>query len=236
MNIFLICGYGIPTDIQQDTNYRTYLHIVFNHMYELAANQSAVVIPCGGSTKCDPPYTGTEAEVIAVYLRELMAREETNRQTSRWSIFPEETSLSTLENLLFAKEIIQTQNFTGPMSIFCEKTRESRVEAFAEKIFGEGRVRVQAIDFDVSKNRYLDPEVLSKKETLALEEGLWTLENPDRIQKHHAFFQKKFEFLRRRQSEGLSHVDAIAEWYMMKEEVMRQLIPDHPLLHVINES
>ena len=32
-----------------------------------------------------------------------------------------------------------------------------------------------------------------KKEALALQEGLWTLQEPERINKHHEFFLKKFD-------------------------------------------
>ncbi|HAU66158.1 MAG: hypothetical protein A2017_16300 [Lentisphaerae bacterium GWF2_44_16] len=230
MQIFIICGYGIPTSIETDRSYQTYLAIVFNTIYEIARNKSAMIIPCGGPTKCDPPFTGTEAELIAGHLSHLVARNEVKRHTLEWKILSEDQSLSTLENLLFSEQLIQAHNLTGTVTIFCEKTREVRLKIFADHIFGIGVAVVQAIDFDLTKNRYLDQEVLAKKEGLALKEGLWTLEEPTRIQKHHEFFQKKFEFLRRRQSEGLSHIDAVTEWFQNEKNIIRELMPDHPLL------
>lgn len=235
MITFIICGYGLPKDIHRDQNYTVYLHIVFNRIYELAAAQSAAIIPCGGSTNCEPPYIGTEARLIVDYLSELTNREETRIQTSSWRFFPEERSLSTLENLLFAKEILKKEGLTGQIVIFCEKTREPRLVSFAEHIFPNGAVSVSAVDFDISKNRYLHPSIINKKEHLAMEEGLWTLQDPDRMQKHHELFQKKFEFLRKRQSEGLSHVDAVKEWFENEKKIITELMPNHPILKEIKD-
>jgi hypothetical protein len=229
MHIFLICGYGIPKDIQRDQNYLTYLSIVFNHIYTLAVGQEAAIIPCGGATNCEPPYQGTEARAIADYLDQLMHREETVRQTSLWRVLPEEQSLSTLENLLFAKDILEAEHLTGAITIFCEKTREDRLRAFMTHLFPDTTTQVYAIDFDISKNRYLDTATIQKKEASSIQEGLWTLQAPDRIQKHHELFQRKFAFLRQRQSEGLSHVDAVKEWFEHEPEIIRSLMPDHPL-------
>jgi len=235
MNIFIICGYGIPKDIASDQNYSTYLNIVFNRMYERSANQKAVVMSCGGPTKCDLPYDGTEAEVISDYLVSLMQRPETVGQTKEWGVMLEDESLSTLENLLFAKKLLDDQGVVGEITIFCEKTRQARVEAFADAVFDQ-KVFVDVVDFDISKNRYLDPDVINTKEALALKEGLWTLEESERLEKHHEFFQKKLAFLRRRQTEGLSHVDAVKEWFENQESVMRELMPDHPLLADLGDS
>lgn len=230
MNIYLICGYGIPKDIRGDQNYCTYLHLVFNRMYELSARQDAVIIPCGGPTNCEPPFEGTEAQLIAEFLRDLMNREVTREHTRGWNIFPETKSLSTLENFIFAKEIIQQQALKGRMHVFCEKTREQRIRLFADHIFQDQAVDIFAIDFDISKNRYLSPEAIRQKEDLATQEGLWTLQSPERMQKHHELFDAKFAFLRKRQSEGCSHVDAVREWYTREKQIMREIMPDHPFL------
>ncbi len=229
MHAFIICGYGIPKAISQDQNYLTYLHVVFNQMYDQAANTEALIIPCGGPTNCEPPYTGTEADVMGDYLQSLMKRPETQTQTAAWKIVPENKSLSTLENLLFAKKSIDGLYNVDTVSIFCEKTREDRVQILANKIFSQN-MTLHPIDFDITKNRYVDPEVLNKKEAMGIKEGLWTLEEPTRLAKHHEFYEKKFAFLRRRQSEGLSHIDAVKEWFEKQDTIARELMPDHPLL------
>lgn len=228
MQAFIICGYGIPENITQDVNYTTYLHQVLNSIYTTAKGQEALIIPCGGPTKCDPPYEGTEADVIAEYLSKLADREQMNEHTGSWKIVPEDESLSTLENLVFAKRLLNNKAVKH-VTVFCEQTRVARVTAFAQEIFDQ-QTTVTPIDFDISKNRYLDPAVLGRKEAAAIEEGLWTLEEPDRLERHHEFFTRKFAFLRKRQAEGLSHVDAVKEWFENKE-VVRKLMPDHPLLN-----
>lgn len=229
MNAFIICGYGIPEDIAHDVNYTTYLHLIFNSIFTDAAKQESIIVPCGGPTKCDPPFEGTEAEMLADYLSKLAKRKEVSEQTKKWKFVPEKESLSTLENLLFAKKIFDNTVSIENIMIFCEKTREKRVQAFADQIFDQN-VSVSAIDFDISKNRYLDPDALNKKEALAMKEGLWTLQEPERIKKHHELFEKKFAFLRKRQSEGLSHVEAVEEWFKHWKDLTRELMPDHPLL------
>jgi hypothetical protein len=230
MHTFIICGYGTPDDIREDQNYVTYLHITFNKIYSQVPRQEAAIIPCGGPTRCETPFDQTEAGSIAAYLKELMSREELVSHTNNWKILPEEQSLSTLENLVFAKRIMDEQNIQGPITIFCEATRPKRLEAFAKQIWPDTNVIINAIDFDVSKNRYIDPEILEKKETLATKEGLWTLEDSERLARHHELFSRKFDFIRKRQSEGLSHVDAVNEWFVKQKDIMRELMPDHPLL------
>ncbi len=229
MPIFLICGYGIPANLRTDQNYLTYLHLAFNHVYDTAAGQPATIIPCGGPTNCTPPYEGTEAEAIAGYFRELMDREPVRAQTAGWIVRPETRSLSTLENFVFAKELIGTEMPLQDVTAFCEKTREKRVTTLAARVFEGSTVRVIPIDFDQSKNRYLDKALLQEKEASGIKEGLWTLDDPERLAKHHALFEQKLAFLRRRQTEGLSHVDAVREWSLHGQEILRELMPDHPL-------
>lgn len=236
MNIFIVCGYGLPKDIRNDQNYTIYLQTAFNRMYDLASKQEATIIPCGGPTNCESPYAGTEAGAITERLREFIDRETFGETTSQWTIIPEEASLSALENLLFAQRILREQNLTGPVTIFCEKTREMKVGLFAERVFLNTEIHVHAIDFDGSKNRYLDPEIIQKKEGFSTKEGLWTLEHPERIQKHHELLQTKFDFLRKRQTEGLSHVEAVKEWIEREADVIRESMPDYPFFNERREA
>lgn len=229
MNIFLICCYGVPKNIEDDQNYLAYLNVAFNNMYARATEKEAVIIPCGGPTNTEAPYKGTEAAAIADYVKKLMHRPELSSATKAWRIVLEDRSLSTLENLLFAKHIIDEQKLEGDVTIFCEATRRDRIIATAEKIFDHPPT-VIAIDFDISKNRYTDPALMKEKDALALKESLWTLEKPERLAQHHQFFEQKLVFLREKQSEGLSHVDAVAAWYKEMPALMQKLMPEHPLL------
>lgn len=228
MNTFIICGYGIPSDIASDINYTTYLHTVFNQIFEQARNHPALIIPCGGPTACEEPFDRTEAHIIAQYLESLKNRSETAEQTAQWDIVEENRSLSTLENLLFAKEIVDQKEASGSVTIFCEKLRTKRVRTIGENVFST--CTVQGIDFDISKNRYLAPEVIANKEQAAITESLWTLEDPARLSKHHELYEAKFAFFRQKQAEGISHVDVVEEWFKKGPELLRDLMPNHPLL------
>ena len=236
MYIFIICGYGIPEDIASDQNYSTYLRIAFNFIYALAGNKQAAIIPCGGPTNCNPPYNGTEAEAIADHIQQLMKRDSVSYATQEWSLYPENTSLSSLENLLFAKRVMETHRLAGRIAILCEQTRKDKMTEFSKIIFHKVDVQVIPIDFDVSANRYLDPQVIKEKEQMGIREGLWTLEDPERLKRHHEFFEKKFEFLRQLQREGMTHVEAVSEWFKNEKQVIQQLMPDHPLLKALEDQ
>jgi hypothetical protein len=229
MNIFIICGYGIPENIKTDQNYPIYLSVVFNTIFSRSRNKATVIIPSGGATSCAPPFKGTEGKIMAEFLQELMHRDYTKAQTGEWQVMPEEQSLSTLENLLLCKKIIEARALQGPITIFYEITKTQRIKTLAQKIFAQ-QTGVESIDFDVSKNRYLNQEILDRRERMALEESLWTLESPDRLPTHHEFFEKKLEFLRSSALAGVSHVDAVEEWTKRMPEIIRELMPDHPLI------
>lgn len=227
MPIYLICGYGIPKDINTDIHYRTYLHLVFNKIYTQSANQPCTIIPSGGPTEMEPPYLETESGVIGKYLKLMMQRLELKEQTSGWNLLLEDRSLSSLENLVFAKQLIDKNGLVGEVTIFCEQTRERRVAEMAKQLFQKD-VHVEPIDFDVSKNRYLDPAVIKTKEEEALQEALWTLEKEERLEQHHQLFERKFTFFRERAAQGMSHVDIVEEWFRYSKEIMKELMPEHP--------
>lgn len=222
MKAFIICGYGIPEDIRKDQNYLTYLHVAFNRMYAEAKNEKALVIPCGGPTSCTPPYKGTEAEKIAEYLKYLMERENVGRAASAWSLLLEDQSLSSLENLIFAERIIHRYEGEEVM-IFCEATRVERNKETAQHLFKEKKVAVEGIDFDISKNRYLSDDIVEKKEQAEREHAQWALQSVENMRKHHELFEEKYKLLRKWESEGMPHVDAVTRWYKEGPELYEQM-------------
>lgn len=222
MKSFIICGYGIPEDIRKDQNYLTYLHIVFNTIFSKAKNEEALIIPCGGPTSCTPPYAGTEAESIGEYFYELANRESVQGATRAWHIVPENTSLSSLENIIFAKRIMDAEGGTQPM-LFCEQTRKDRNSIVAKKVFGKEVCHVEGVDFDISKNRYLSDDIIEKKEAAEKEHSQWALESSEHVKMHHEFFEEKFRRLRAWQEGGMSHVDAVTRWYKEAPELLEEI-------------
>ncbi len=231
MKIFIIPGYGIPESIERDQNYPTYLHVAFNRIYSAAKGEKALIIPCGGPTNCTPPYEGTEAAMIGDYIQKLIDRPEMGGRCKEWLIAPEDRSLSTLENLVFAKRISDEAGGAESITIFCEATRDQRIRSVSSAVFGGSiPVTVEPIDFDVSANRYLDPAIIEQKENVEIRGSLWALENSDRLAKHHELFERKFALLRSLQDGGMSHVDAVKEWYRQAPIIVSELMPEHPAL------
>jgi hypothetical protein len=225
--IFLICGYGVPEDIATDRNYQTYLTVVFNMMYAMARGADATIIPCGGPTSPRAPYTETEAKMIGGFLERLLSRKETAEECKAWKIVLEDRSLSTLENLVYARDIIRDRGILGTVTVFCEVTREERVRAVAEKVFAR-EVTVVPVDFDLSPNRYLEPGFIRKKEETETALSLWSLDDPARFAKHHELFERKFSLLRKLDAEGVPHAEAIRRWYELAPQWMDELLPGRP--------
>src|SRR3989339_1730620 len=106
MHLYLILGYGIPKKIDVDDNYRRYLGIIFNTVYSQSADQTPTIMFCGGHTDIIKPYQRTEAGEMAGFFKQLAIRPSCQAQTRKFKYFLEKKSLSTLENIIYSREII----------------------------------------------------------------------------------------------------------------------------------
>jgi len=219
-DVFLVFGYGIPKNILKDENYNFYLKMVFNKIYDFVVKDKIdkpVIITCGGETDMFKSYKRTEAEeMIKLFSTFVKERPFLKLITKNWLFIPENKSLSTLENLLNSNEIVQKKKIKkANFFIFCEQTREKRIKVLAKKILDKNyNFLVVPIDFDVSANRYLSPEFLTKKEKVELEHSLWALQSPEKLKKHHEVFVEKIEYLRKAGPEV--HVEAVKKWWEQK--------------------
>lgn len=218
--IFIILGYGIPEDIFQDMEYRSYLNAAFNGVFEYScvhANEGIGIIFCGGKTDMLPPYKRSEAGEMKRYFESLRKREFVKKQTKSWSLLTDTASLSTMENLLNAKKLVDKNGIRkvdGKMNlgIFCEYTRRGRIKKLADKIFGKAaKAEIIPVDFSISENRYLPPEYIREKEKNALKFDFWALESEENLRTYHKNFSDKFKFLRSYGSER--HQEAIRAWW-----------------------
>ncbi len=216
-NIFLILGYGVPKNILKDENYNFYLKTAFNKIYDIVAKNKIdkpIIIACGGPTDILKPYKRTEAEkMIKLFDAIIKKRPSLKPITKNWLFIPEKKSLSTLENLLNSKKIIQKRKIKkAGLFVFCEQTREKRIKILVKKIFDKNYISlVMPIDFDMSVNRYLPAEYLNKKEKAELKHSLWVLGNPKNLKKHHKIFGEKMEYFRK--AGHKTHVNAVKEWW-----------------------
>jgi hypothetical protein len=218
-NVFLVFGYGIPEDIHKDENYNFYLKMVFNKIYDFAIKQNInnpIIICSGGKTDMFKPYKRTEAEEMIKLLKKLAIRPFLKTFTKDWLFLPEKKSLSTLVNFINCKVLLKDKKINkANLYVFCEQTREKRIKAVGKKIFDKNyNFQVVPIDFDVSSNRYINPEFLVKKERAELKHSLWALESSENLKKHHELFQEKIDYLRKAGSDV--HVEAVKEWWKKK--------------------
>lgn len=217
-NIFLICGYGIPKDISTDKNYQIYLNTVFNTIFESTQKHNVknpAIIFTGGSTDCFTPYTRTEADEMLRAFKTLALRSYTTSATKQWKYITEKKSLSTLENFVFSKQILEKKKISnGIVTIFCEHTRKLRVKKLAHKILHGYQLKFVAVDFDTSSHRFDDPQIILDRENQVLHQSLWALKSKENFKKYHNLFEEKMKFLR---TQGpTKHSEALSEWWKTK--------------------
>ncbi|KAA0206980.1 hypothetical protein EDM68_00080 [Candidatus Uhrbacteria bacterium] len=216
-HVFIVCGYGVPKDIEKDFNYQLYLRTAFNQIFDVMIRHPkdrGLIVASGGPTDMRRPYKRTEAHEMAKVIKRLLARPALKGLGKRVRIVEEGKSLSSMENILFSK-----RKLSGPaasVTIFCEWTRRKKQARFGREIFKQ-RVTVSGIDFDQSANRYQDPEFIAKKEALDMKLSMRALKNPEDFRKLHDMLEEKFATLRAAGAEN--HVKAVKEhWEKVIEE------------------
>jgi hypothetical protein len=217
-NIFIIAGYGIPKDILKDEHYNFYLKTVFNRIYDIAGkakDRQAIIICCGGKTDMFKPYRRTEAGEMIKLFKKLCNRSFLKNVTKGWQLIPENKSISTLENLLYSKKKIKKKRLEQANAyIFCEYTRASRIRLLVKNIFGKQGAKVLPIDFDISLNRYLEPDFIQKKERIELDLARWALKNKSNLTKYNQLYRERIKFLRT--AGPGDHSQAVKNWWDMK--------------------
>jgi len=188
---FIILGYGVPKNIIKDQNYNFYLRTVFNKIFDLANSKPADIIFCGGRTNLVKPYQKSESAEMIRLFKTLCQRPFLKNYIKSWKLIGESKSISTLENLIYAKKLIRGKE----SYIFCEVTRSSRISKITSRIFKGCKLRVLPIDFDQSKNRYELKEI-KRKESVALKLDLKALQNDKNLKLHHNIYVLKIKLSR----------------------------------------
>lgn len=208
---FVVMGYGVPEDILVDAQYQTYLRTVLNEIYDFSfrfgVEGSQVILP-GGNTDCFEPFDRTEAGEMKRYFEHLSKDDFVAQIISQWTIVLEERSLSSVENFVFSKELLDSD--VEHVVIFSDATREKRNAAIAQIVFDQPTT-VIPVNFDVSASRYVGHNFIQKKEAAALKHALWALESEENAKKHHELLEEKIRRLREAGPE--KHQEAIKEWW-----------------------
>lgn len=166
---FVIGGYGVPADVMTDRNYQRYLGFCFNQIFDYSQSRSGLltVILTGGPTDLQPPYRRTEAGEMkrwfSMQLRTLPLFER-----RRWHFIILAKGLSALENILAVQRQLGKKI---PAIIFCEYTRQWRLNRLAKAIFNRP-IAVTGVDFDLSPRRYIPAKDIIKKEQAELKREL----------------------------------------------------------------
>ncbi|KKQ44486.1 MAG: hypothetical protein US63_C0026G0005 [Candidatus Moranbacteria bacterium GW2011_GWC2_37_8] len=197
-NIFVISGYGIPRDIIKDENYNIYLKMAFNAIFDISAKEkiAPVIIFCGGKTDMLEPYERTEAEEMIRLFDILMNRKQCKEFTGDWKLVAESKSISTLENLIFAKEIIEKENIEfEKINLIFEFTRYSRIKTLAANVFND---EVNCIPFDFSQNaqRYAKVELIQEKENNILKYDMLFIDKKISFEEYHDLYLERLRILR----------------------------------------
>jgi hypothetical protein len=118
MKMGIVCGYGNICD----ENLKSYIDNVVKYACQ---NEISVLILTGG-------YTFTKSNISeAKLMSELVLQ-----YTDKLLIYLEEESITTLHNLLYAKDLIEKLNLTAiELYIFCDTIRELKVKILGKIIF-----------------------------------------------------------------------------------------------------
>jgi len=95
---------------------------------------------------------------------------------------------------------------------FCENTRFERSHILSTRVFPKTwRPSVIPIDFDVSPQRYLDADLIRRREEKSLQYELWALKSPENLKKWRKIYQERIAFLRK--AGPAKHQEAVKEWW-----------------------
>ncbi len=186
MKIVVVPGYGLPTDIFADEMYEKYFRVVKRKINEYGDEEMHLIF-CGGNTDLDPPYVRTEAE-------EMKKLWELKFGKPNVKVWLEKESLSSLDNQVGAKKIMETNGWKVLPLLFCERTRLERIRLIAKWVYG---AEVEVIPVDLYTEEQLkDLTLMTAKEEAQKMAVLWAIQNETNLNKYRQMFVEKFRILR----------------------------------------
>ena len=108
-------------------------------------------------------------------------------------VLTEENSISSVENLVESKKIIDEYSGINKIYVSTDEQRVDRNRKIAEVVFGQCEMLAVDLSHDLEKE---SSEIVEEKEKLALKISLWALQNKENYDKLHELYQQKYEHLR----------------------------------------
>ncbi len=223
--VFIITGFGVPKDILKDENYNFYLKMVFNRIWDKVGesrSDSVYIVFTGGRTSPFDEKLSEAGEMKRFWEQKLIKeRPFISDRVKKWKVWTEKKALSSYENLTFSKDLI-IKKWIGfgrekiKVFVFTEWTRQRKMRYFAKQVFHPKYFSVQiiGIDFDVSPNRYLDPEYIKKKEKIEIKLADWSMKSPDNFKKYHKLYKDRIKYIR--ENRDIYHPQVLKEWWDKK--------------------
>lgn len=186
MRIAIVPGYGVPTDIFNDETYKKYFRIV-ECWVDQCEDEEINLIFCGGNTDLDPPYDRIEAEEM----KKLWEKKFLWKNVRVWT---EKDSLSSLDNQMGAKKIMDANGWKVLPVLFCERTRLERIRIIGKWVYGS-EVEVVPVDL-YTEEQLKDLTLMTAKEEAQKMAVLWAIQNETNLNKYRQMFVEKFRILR----------------------------------------
>lgn len=189
MKIFIVPGYHLPKDLILDEVYKKYFNYVCLEIQKICDNQDKIlVVLSGGNIDMDEPFD----RILSVEMKKpFLSIADT--YGLKCEVVTEIKSLSSIENLIYSKNIIDSIEGEKDIYIFSDSQRSNRTKLTADKIF----TKYYLLTIDLSSDEEKDnQEIVNKKEALALSFSLWALENNENLEEFKKIYIEKFNLLR----------------------------------------
>ncbi len=203
MKAFIIPGYHLPNNIENDEKYIKYFDFACNEIAKISNSEKVLVILSGGNIDMNKPFERILSKVMLPFFKIYIDKYNIN-----CLIETEEKSLSSLENLMYSKDILDKFKGNFEIYIFSDKQRLDRSKMIADKVFDNPIMLSVDISHELEKQ---NAEVVNKKEELATKFSLWALKSKDNFDKFKSVYNDKYTYLRTISPE--KRKEAEIEWW-----------------------
>ncbi len=188
MNVYIVPGYHLPKDINNDQTYMKYFDYVCIEIKKISNDEKVLIVLSGGNIDMDEPFD----KILSKEMMKLFEKYKT-KYNLNCLIKTEEKSLSSLENLLYSRDIIDEFNDKNEIYIFSDTQRLSRMKVLADNVFDNPKML--GIDLSQSEEKQ-NADTVNKKEELATKFSLWALRSEKNFEKFRNIYSEKYAYLR----------------------------------------